>query len=400
MAGWSQEEIGRGNRQRVLGEILGSGTISRTQIADNLALNAASVSRITRELIDARLVQEVGVSKPEGRRGPRTKKLTMDRSGGYVIGIGINAYQQVVTLADLSNNRIASWDAGGAGLTDGTSFIRACCKQAKALIEEHVSDKERLFGVGLTIAGNLDKARGIVISAPTLGWSEETNVCGIVREELGVPVALETPSAAICQSEVAFGAARNIENVAVIYCAMGFGIGLQVNGEPYSGIGRVGGVLTEAKTTEGVGSNTPVSLSDQCGGRALLRQLLTPQVFDALSDQERAQKVWDVVSSANESEGEYRTALEDFGARAANCFSLSLTVLQPELVLLAGPLAQSPYYLQAFRKQIDSLKADLQQPIKIKSSAMTHMGAARLMSLNENIANAELDLDVLKGGSR
>ncbi|WP_170418817.1 ROK family transcriptional regulator [Ruegeria atlantica] len=398
MAGWSQEEIGRGNRQRVLGEILGSGTISRTQIADNLALNAASVSRITRELIEARLVQEVGVSRPEGRRGPRTKKLTMDRAGGYVIGIGINAYQQVVTLADLSNNRIASWDAGGAGLTDGTSFIKACCKRAGTLIEKHVPERDRLFGVGLTIAGNLDKARGTVISAPTLGWVEETDVCEIVREELGVPVVLETPSAAICQSEVTFGVARNIENVAVIYCALGFGIGLQVNGEPYSGIGRVGGVLTEAKTTDGVGSNAPVSLTDLCGGKALLRQLLTPEVFDALSDQEKAQKIWDVVSLADEPDENYRSALEEFGARAANCFSLSLTVLQPELVLLAGPLAQSPYYLEGFRKQIENLKADLQVPIKIKSSEMTHMGAARLLSLNENIANAELDLNLLKGG--
>ena len=397
MAGWSQEEIGRGNRQRVLGEILGAGTISRTQIADNLALNAASVSRITRELIEARLIQEVGVSQPEGRRGPRTKKLTMDRTGGYVIGIGINAFQQVVTLADLSNNRIASWDAGGTGLTDGSSFIRECCRKAKALVEQHVPERDRLFGVGLTIAGNLDRARGIVISAPTLGWDEETNVCGIVREELGVPVVLETPSAAICQSEVSFGAARNIENVAVIYCALGFGIGLQVNGEPYSGIGRVGGVLTEAKTTSGVGSNVPVSLSDLCGGKALLRQLLTPEVFDALSHQERTQKMRDVVSLANEGDEECRSALEEYGAKAATCFSLSLTVLQPELVLLAGPLAQSPYYLEAFRKQIDNLKAELQVPIKIKVSEMTHMGAARLLSLHENIANAELDLNLLKG---
>ncbi|MFA3918706.1 ROK family transcriptional regulator [Ruegeria hyattellae] len=398
MAGWSQEEIGRGNRQRVLGEILGSGTISRTQIADNLALNTASVSRITRDLIEARLVQEVGISQPEGRRGPRTKQLTMDRSGGYVIGVGINAYQQVVTLADLSNNRIASWDAGGKGLSDGDGFLKTCCEKARKLIEKHVPEKERVFGVGLTIAGNLDKARGTVISAPTLGWEKEIKVCEIVREKLGVPVVLETPSAAICQSEVNFGVARNIENVVVIYCSLGFGIGLQVNGQPYSGISRVGGVLTEAKTTDGLGCKLPVALSDICGGKALLRQLLTPDVFDALSDQEKARKIWDVVSQAEQVDGDFRLALEDFGARAANCFSLSLTVLQPELVLLAGPLAQSPIYLEAFRNQIDNLKSDLQQPIKIKSSEMTHMGAARLLSLSENIANAELDLNFLKGG--
>ncbi|WP_170379505.1 ROK family transcriptional regulator [Ruegeria atlantica] len=399
MAGSSLEEIGRGNRQRVLSEILGSGTISRSQIAEKLELNAASVSRITRELIEARLVQEVGDAKSEGRRGPRTKRLSVDRTGGYVIGIGINAYQQVVTLADLSNNRIASWDAGGEGLSEGEGFLKTCCDQARKLIEHHVPDRDRLFGVGLTIAGNLDKARGTVISAPTLGWDDEVGVRDLVQKELGVPVALETPSAAICQSEAAFGAARNIENVVVIYCALGFGVGLQINGQPYSGISRVGGVLTEAKTTDGLGSNLPVTLSDLCGGKALLQKLLSSDVFNALSDRDRARKIWEVVSGADETDGDYRSVLEEFGARTANCFSLSLTVLQPELVLLAGPLAQSPIYLEAFRKQIDTLKSDLQQPIKIKSSEMTHMGAARLLSLSENIANAELDLNLLKGGN-
>ncbi|MCG7520770.1 ROK family transcriptional regulator [Ruegeria sp. Ofav3-42] len=398
MTGWSQEEIGLGNRQRVLSEILGAGTISRTQIAERLNLNAASVSRITRDLIDARLVQEADASKPEARRGPRSKKLMVENSGGFVIGIGINAFQQMVTLADLSNNRIASWDAGQVDPADAQEFLKVCCRHAEELIGEHVLDRSRLFGVGVTIAGDLDKARGTVVSAPTLGWLEEVNVCEIVGRELNVPVVLETPSAAICHSEVAFGVARDIENVVTIYCSLGFGVGFQLNGSEYSGVSRTGGLLTEARVTDGVASNVPVSLSDLCGGTALLRQILSPSDFVSLSDRERARKIWEIVSLADKGDEKCKAVLEEFGARAASCFSLTLTVLQPEMVLLAGPLAQSPYYFDAFCSQIDILKADLQQSVKIQRSEMTQMGAARLLSLSENIANAKLDLNALKGG--
>ncbi len=398
MTSWSQEEIGLGNRQRVLGEILGAGTISRTQIAERLELNAASVSRITRDLIDACLVQEVNASEPEVRRGPRAKKLVMKNSGGYVIGVGINAFQQMVTLADLSNNRIASWDAGLADPTNAHEFLKVCCQHAEELIREHVPDRSRLFGVGVTIAGDLDKARGTVMSAPTLGWLEEVNVAEIVGRELNVPVVLETPSAAICASEVAFGAARDIENVVAIYCSLGFGFGFQLNGTDYNGVSRTGGVLTEARVTDGVASNIPVSLSELCGGTALLRQILGPDAFAELSDREKARKIWEVVSLADKDDEKCKMVLEEFGARAASCFSLTLTVLQPGMVLLAGPLAQSPYYFDAFCKQIDVLKTDLQQPIKIHRSEMTQMGAARLLSLSENIANAKLDLNALRGG--
>ena len=68
------------------------------------------------------------------------------------------------------------------------------------------------------------------------------------------------------------------------------------------------------------------------------------------------------------------------------------------MLLLAGPLAQSPYFFDAFCRQIAALRADVQQPFEIVKSEMTQMGAARLLSLSENIANAKLDLNALKGG--
>ncbi len=398
MTGWSKEDIGFSNRQRVLGEILGVESVSRAQIAERLGLNAASVSRITRDLIEARLVREISASAPESRRGPRTKVLGVENAGGYVIGIGVNAFQQMVTLADLSNNRIASWDASFEDLSDAESFLETCCGQAERLIRKHVPDRSRLFGVGVTIAGDLDKARGTVLSAPTLGWLGEVDVCEIVRRHLETPVVLETPSAAICHSEANFGVARNVANVVTIYCSLGFGFGFQLNGAEYSGVSRTGRLLTEARVTDGVASNRPVSLSELCGGNALLQQVMGQSAFQALSDRERAQEIWEVVSHADEGDEKSKQALEEFGARAASCFALTLTVLQPEMLLLAGPLAQSPYFFDAFCRQIAALRADVQQPFEIVKSEMTQMGAARLLSLSENIANAKLDLNALKGG--
>lgn len=399
MKSWSQEDIGQANRQRILKEVLGAGSTSRSIIGERLDLNAASVSRITRDLIEAGLVQEVNADEPTGRRGPRSKKLVINHNGGYIIGIGINAYQQVVTLADLSNERIASWDATDVELADAEQFLKTCCDKANELIDQHVPDRSRVFGVGLTVSGELNKARGSVLFAPTLGWNAEVDATAILTRELKMPVVLETPSAAICQSEAAFGVARGASSVGTLYCALGFGFGLQINNQSYANTNQIGGILTEAKIVDQVTSSTVSSLSELCGGRALLRETLGEAAFGEMSDQERARHIYEIVSPDAQITDAQRQGLHDIGLRSANAFALCLTVLQPDVLLLAGPLAQSPHYFDAFRDQLAALRPERRQSIEIRRSDLTQMGAARLLSLSENIGNANLDLTALKGGT-
>lgn len=66
-------DIGAQNRNLVLAQILRQPPISRSAIGQALNLNAASVSRITRELIDARLVRESGLADAQGRPGAQVR---------------------------------------------------------------------------------------------------------------------------------------------------------------------------------------------------------------------------------------------------------------------------------------------------------------------------------------
>ena len=117
-----EQDQGARNRNRVITEILRSPGLSRTDIGNAVGLNVASVSRITRDLIDADLIRESDAFGPKGRPGRRSVGLKPYGDGGYIIGIGLNAFRQSVTLADLENRKIAEWVSSDTPSKDGEAL--------------------------------------------------------------------------------------------------------------------------------------------------------------------------------------------------------------------------------------------------------------------------------------
>jgi len=165
------------SRQTVLDAILRSPGISRTALAASVGLNTATISRISRALIQAGLIVEAENYGPSDRPGRRFVGLNPRSEGGYVIGIAINPFRQTVTLADLNNTKISELDVPEAPAANGTDFLQRCLDKAAQMVGRHVADQRRLFGVGIAVAGEIDSQRGVVQSAPILGWKSSIWVC-------------------------------------------------------------------------------------------------------------------------------------------------------------------------------------------------------------------------------
>lgn len=262
-------DIGAQNRNLVLAQILRQPPISRSAIGQALNLNAASVSRITRELIDARLVRESGLADAQGRPGRRFVGLMPNGAGGFVVGIGLNAFRQSVTLANLENEKIAEWVSPRAPGRDGNTFIRQCIGKAAEMVLAHVSDRQRLLGVGVAVAADLDKQAGVILGAPTFGWTQPVPIAELVAEKLGAPLAMEVPSHAINVAEAEYGQGKAYRNVTTLHCSLGFGMGVRKQ-DPGGARVEFGRVLTRAMVPDGSGGK----LDAYCGGISFLNETI------------------------------------------------------------------------------------------------------------------------------
>ncbi|MFS4581109.1 ROK family protein [Phaeobacter sp. C3_T13_0] len=386
-----EQDQGTRNRNRVIAEILRRPGLSRTDIGNAVGLNVASVSRITRDLIDANLIRESDAFGPKGRPGRRFVGLKPNGDGGYIIGIGLNAFRQSVTLADLENRKIAEWVSSDTPDKDGEAFMRLCLAQAAEMLGDHVTDRSRFFGVGIAVAAELSRDRSQILRAPVFGWDKPIAIAEIVREVLEAPLVLDTPTSAINKAEAEQGLGIGFANLTTLYCSLGFGIGIRQQGDDNGAGQEFGRVLTESKAPDGSGR----TLSQACGGLSLLEVTRGSVALSGQPDATlSAMLVEDVVRAVNDAQ--IQALLRERGKRTAEYFALVLEVGQPERVLLAGALAKSPDFVSGFQQALKTCLGHPDRRPDVRCSDMTPTGASRWLSLRDNVAMGNLDLASLK----
>ena len=379
------------NRNLVLCEVMRQPGISRSAIAARLSLNLASVSRISRELIEAQLIREEEVKI--GKKGPgrRFIGLAPNGSGGYIVGIGLNAFRQSVTLADIENKKIAEWVSDEPPSHDGVSFINLCLGKAADMVRTHVPDRHRFFGVGVAVAANLDLQNGIIIDAPAFGWTDPIPLRSMVTQRLDAPLSLSTPSTAINQSETESGKGQGFKQVITLHCNLGFGLGARKTGDLGGGVVDFGRVLVHARSADTANQR----LDALCGGVSVLNQVYGPAQVDAWSDIERGRKLSDLIQKSDDDDA-LQEILCGKGSATALHMSLLIDVLGPDLILLAGPLAQSSSYVEGFHSQLEKTLTHTGILPDVRVSKMTPTGASRWLALRGNVGMGNLDLSRLK----
>lgn len=96
------------------------------------------------------------------------------------------------------------------------------------------------LGVGIGAPGPLDRARGVVIVTPNLGW-RDFPLRQVIRDRVGLPATLDNDANCATVGEWWCGAARGGRDVVGMTIGTGIGGGLILNGELYHGASDVAG---------------------------------------------------------------------------------------------------------------------------------------------------------------
>ncbi|MDD9981432.1 MAG: ROK family transcriptional regulator [Gammaproteobacteria bacterium] len=388
-------ERGRRSRQSVLAQILLSGPISRTTIADRVGLTAGAVSRVARPLINEGLVRELPEKLPDGpvRPGRRTIRLDIDPQGGQVLGIGIDPSFLTVTLADIKNSTIATSGVELDTVEEPDLVIRRVARESRRLIGAHLDDRRRLIGGVLTIAGAVDPVRGDLLDSPHLGWGRFP-LRARLADVLDLPVRVRSMAAAIAQAETLFGAARGFNNVLTLVCGLGIDAIVILAGRLVDREGFPGGGIGEMEVT---GENGIVSTLNQLGGglgmlRCLHGEVMTPSRSPSSSV---AQALRDAVERDQADDPMVRALMAQAGREFGRVVVQLARLFVPDVILLAGPLSEAPGYVDAARQVVAGgiapRRAEVITGILAGSSSERSVSCA--MAIHEYLLGGALNLD-------
>ncbi len=379
-----------------MAEIVLKGPASRTAISQATGLTAASVSRITRELIEAGVITEQGDPETTGRPGRRFIGLNVNAAGGYVLGIGLNVFQQAVTLADLQNNRLERRDLSLRNLSQPDVVIEHVIAAAAEMIAKHVRDPNRLFGGGVAITGAVDPVSGIVRASPYFGWHDvNLDLAGRLTSALGVPFHVENLPNGINLAEVRFGQARAARNTLLVHCALGLGGSLYLDGQLVRGHQFSAGHIGNLPMEDAAGAMS--TLDDLAGGRGILSAMGETRVgVGSERADEVAARLMAVVEQTNAGDAAATGVMENAGHRLGRALALFAGISHPEMILLSGPLAQADAYVEACNDSLNRYRPDGGGDMKLVTSGLTNQAAARWLAIGEFLVERDLNLDNLK----
>jgi len=228
----SAKYILRLNTRKVLKLIRENSSISRAEISKLSGLSAPTVSRIVEDLIKEGLVEEIGAGLSNGGRRPNLLKFCPDNN--FIIGIDLGTTNIYGVLANLEAE-IISEEKIPTGVEEGFYSIMDRTWEVIEGLKEKLGEKQaHLCGVGMAVAGLINKKRNIVEFSPNFHW-HDADIVGYLAQKTDIPIFFDNVTRVMALGELCYGVGRKYKNFICVNVGYGVGAGIIINGQPLYG---------------------------------------------------------------------------------------------------------------------------------------------------------------------
>lgn len=302
-------------RTAVLAILARHGGLSRAEIAEQLQLSPATITSITRRLLDAGMIEE---SDPRtSQTGRPSIPLELVPGSAHALGVQV-AHEHVTGVLTRLDTTVVD------GFThhfdpSAPDAVEVLTALIRAQLESAAERGLPVLGVGIAVPGVVEPTTGTLRMSVRLGWTGMP-LAARMRKALGVPVFVDNDISAVTAAERLYGQGADCADFLLVAIGQGIGLGMVLDGAPYRGAAGAAGEF----------GHTPI-LPDgpvcSCGNRGCLEtQVSTASLL------RRAQELGIVAPDA---------VLEDLRAVAESGDERALDLLRKAGELLGRALAGS-----------------------------------------------------------
>lgn len=214
------------NQQVILKLIYNKKAISRAEIAEITGLSPATVSNISKEMLEMELIKES--SWGESRGGRKPVLLGVNPDGAYFIGLEWGIAEVRGVLMDLKKNIIAYGEEEIKSY-QVDSFIELSSKIVNRFYNCSI-DVEKIYGMGVGVHGLVDPEKGYSLFAPHFKW-REIPIKERLESEFDLPVLIDNDVRVMAAAEKWNGR----DNFLFINTGSGIGAAIVLNGKVHYG---------------------------------------------------------------------------------------------------------------------------------------------------------------------
>jgi glucokinase len=301
----------------------------------------------------------------DSNRGLQGKRIDMPKK--YAIGIDLGG----------TNLRVALVSSGGQII-----------KKTKEPTSEEIVDSifraaddlfsDEIEGIGLGVAGLVDKKKGRILISPNLHVVEKIDFINKIKERFNVPVFLENDANAAALGEKWIGAGRDFSNFVLLTLGTGIGGGIVYNKKLLEVSAEIGhmsinmdgekchcgnsGCLESYASSRAILTNA-ISILEK-GRESLLKEYYSGNFYKLTAE--------DIYKTALDGDSLARELLRDAGRYLGVGIANIINLMSPDAIILAGGLigAWDIYIQEAIKEASRRAFKELFDKVKIIPSSL------------------------------
>jgi predicted NBD/HSP70 family sugar kinase len=337
-------------KKKIVRSLYLHGNLSQSEIMNYIEVSAPTIQNLLDELINENIIIVSGSGSSKGGRRPNLYGLRRDAL--YILSIDIGLYVTRMTIFDSTNKKVTPVKKISIELKNDITIINTIYRNAQELIKKSGVNESRILGVGIDMPGLINPEEGVNHSVLNC----KKPVKELFEEKFKKPVVIINDAKAKTLAEFRFGKAIGKHHVLVLHLGWGIGLGMILNGKPYNGANGFAGEFAHIPMTDQRG------LLCKCGKRGCLETVtsgaaLTRLAVEAIEKgemtliKEMSGNNVDninpdlILKAASEGDQFAISIISKIGFDLGKGISSLVQILNPEIIILGGPLAKAGSFL-------------------------------------------------------
>ncbi len=332
------------------------GPISRIQVADVSQLAPASVTKITRQLLERGLIKEVAQQASTG--GRRAISLTTEVEPFHSVAVRIGRDYFQFSLYDLGGKELTS-TYHEFFYTKQEELTEGLISYLKSFISDNQNIINQLIAIGISLPGLVNPESGVVEYMPNVSI-DNLALSDLVRDTFHVQCFVGNDVRGMALAEHYFGASKDCQDSILVSVHRGTGAGIIVNGQVFLGYNRNVGEIGHIQID-------PLGEQCQCGNFGCLETVaanpaiisrvnkLINQGYESSLTELESISIHDVCEHANNGDELSKQSLVRVGNQLGKAIAITINLFNPQKIVIAGDITQcEDIIFPAIRRNVEN----------------------------------------------
>ena len=336
---------------RLIKSLYQKGASTANEICGSMGISLPTVNALLTDLIRSGELIKQGRAASQGGRKPDLYRLASDAF--YVLAVDLSKYAVSLALYNCQQEIAKEQLTHKIVLNNEPETFEQLCQYIESYLQASAIPSDKIIAIGISMPGLIDSKAGINHTYLNFG---KKSLQEHLESRFLQPIFLENDARAMTLAEYKFGAAHDAQHVLGIFVGWGIGLGIIVDGKIYQGTAGFAGEFAHSPLFESQEINCTCGkkgcLEAVASGTAIVRMAEEAILLDKDSILARMAKSYKgpldpnlIVRAAQEGDQRAITILSEVGLNLGRGISMLIQLLNPELIILGGVVAEANQYI-------------------------------------------------------